>query len=214
VRRRLVRALCWLSLAAATPAWGAGWNCSVRDELSANLPATMELLVGTEDGRGTLDFYIWWVPERGHAAGQAIAWIGVPRPATLLWKPDRIEFGIPGTRTDARGFLRFDSLQGSSLLSVVRPASVRSLRPNFDLSWVTIDDAALLAQLWGRPPGGVRYTDRRGDLLGSVAVQLPAAAEAQALFTRMRAALERKAADPAHHCRALPAAPDPDAWHP
>lgn len=198
-----------LVLAGAAPAWGAGWNCSVRDELDANRTATMEILVGMDNAPATLDFYIYWVPQRGHIAGQTMSWIGVPRDATILWKPDRIEFGIAGRETDEAGFIRFDSLQEASLYSVVRPASVRSLRPTFDLSWVKIEDASVIAQLWHRPARRVSYIGRDGRSLGEADILLPLPAEAQALFTRMRAALEDKLADPSAQCRAIPD-PAPD----
>jgi len=164
----------------------------------------METLVGMEDVPATLDFYIYWVPQRGYIASQTMSWIGVPRDATSLWKPDRIEFGIAGSETDEAGFIRFDSLQGVSLYSVVRPASVRSLRPTFDLSWVKIEDASVIAQLWHRPARRVSYIGRGGRSLGEADILLPLPGEAQTLFTRMRAALERKLADPAAHCRAIP----------
>lgn len=202
VKRGLLLASFWL--AGTSSAWGAGWNCSVTDELDENRTAMMETLVGVEDDPATLDFYLYRVPQRGYIASQSMTWIGIPRAAASLWKPDRIEFGIPGRETDEDGFIRFDSLQQVSLYSVVRPASVRSLRPTFDLSWVKIEDASVIAQLWHRPARRVSYIGRGGRSLGETEILLPAPADAQTLFTRMRAALERKLADPAAHCRALP----------
>lgn len=197
-------ALALASLASAAPAWGAGWNCSVRDELDENRTAVMETLVGMEGAPATLDFYLYWVPQRGHIASQTMSWIGIPRDATLLWKPDRIEFGVPDSETEEAGFIRFDSLQGVSLYSVVRPASVRSLRPTFEVSWVKIEDASVIAQLWHRPARRASYVGRDGRNLGEADILLPLPAEARTLFARMRAALERKLADPGAQCRAIP----------
>ena len=75
------------------------------------------------------------------------------------------------------------------------------------MAWVTIEDGYVISQLWSRPPARANYIDRRGRPLGNAEMLLPVAADAQALFTRMRAELERKAADPAANCRALPDAP-------
>ena len=211
MRRAFAFAASLLTLAGQARA--EGWNCSAAAELSPNLPAMMETLLGADRSRTTLDFYIWWVPQPRYIANQSMSWIGIPREATLLWKPDRIEFGVPGTRTDNEGYIQFESLRGNAFYSVIRPASVRSLRPTFQTNWVVIEDGAVIAQLWARPPGRVRYTDRRGEELGSLEILLPAAADAQAVFTRMRAELERKATDPQTHCRALPDEPQ-DQAHP
>jgi hypothetical protein len=48
-----------------------------------------------------------------------------------------------------------------------------------------------------RPSGPADAEDRQRR------VRLPGAAEAQSIFTRLRAAIDRKAADPAANCRAI-----------
>ena len=78
---------------------------------------------------------------------------------------------------------------------------MKSLRPTFRSSWVNLVDAYLVSKLWAGWPWEARLTDRKGTTLGTQVILLPGPAVAQAMFTRLRAELDRSAAERATKCQ-------------
>lgn len=133
-------------------------------------------------------------------------WVAIPRDAITLWKPDWLHFGIDSGRTDRRGYIRFG--HASYLHPLVRREGMLSRLRTWRQTWVKIEDPLVLAQLWEHWPRSAELFDRRARLLGSSDIRFPEPAAVQALFTRMRTELERRAADPATHCSTIPDPPE------
>jgi hypothetical protein len=189
-------------LAFAGPAHAAGWSCSVSEALGPNVTAAMDMRLGADRGRTTLEFYLRRAEAPGHVATQIMSWVAIPHDATRLWKPDRIEVAIPARGSDRNGMLLFQG-PGERETRPAREIS-DSLRPHFDMLWVKLEEPAFVARLWGwSVPWRIDHLDRRMRRIASAEFRLPGAAEAQSIFTRLRAAIDRKAADPAANCRAI-----------
>lgn len=199
--RRLLAAL--LLLAAAVPA-RAQWTCHVADGIDARLRASMWMQVADGGGREPPGFEIHVRGEDGHGALQRMTWVGIPLDATILWKPDDIYFGIGTERTDEEGTLLFVQPPYGQRHGFSARGMVRSLGPDFPLTPVTVESGSLVQLLWRYGPWTVEYRDRNREMLGTATILLPRAEAAQALFTRMRAELERKASDPARNCEPIP----------
>lgn len=201
-----MRALALLAvplLALAGPAHAAGWSCSVREQIDPNLNAAMDISLGPDRGRTMLEFYINWVERPGFVGGQSMSWLAIPHDATLLWKPDGIGFTIPGARRGRNGLLLFR--RPGQRLSLGANEVARDMGRGVDMTGVTLTDPRFIAQLWPQLDSWhVDHSDRHSRVVGRVDLRLPGAADAQALFTRLRAALERKAADPEANCDAIP----------
>lgn len=202
-----MRALVLLALAAAAPLQAESrdrWNCNASAQIDTHVWAYLETLL-SEPGavRRHLDFYVSWAQQPGYMAEQQYVWVGIPVDATRLWKPDRIYFGLAGDRTDEQGLVLFSS---AAVPRIDMPADrlVRSLRPTFNVTAVTIEDASLRTRLWEGGGWTAAHIDRQGNPLGQGALLLPTEAAIQPVFARLRAEVERRAADPDRYCRIIP----------
>jgi hypothetical protein len=175
------------------------WTCTAREQLDQHVSGMLQMLVYPDGGRRQLSFYINWSVQPGHMAEQQVSWVGIPPNAVQLWKPDEIAFSVEAKRTDKKGAVTFTS---SAFGQISEPAEgkVRSLRPNFRSSWVSLDDSYLVSKLWDGWPWEARLTDRNGATLGTQAMLLPRPETAQAMFTRLKAELDRSATERATKC--------------
>lgn len=184
------------------------WTCTVKEQLDRNVSGMLQVLVYPSGERRELSFQINWSAQPGYMAEQQLSWVGIPPAAVTLWKPDKIAFSVSTRRTDERGGITFDS-SGFGKISEPARGKVRSLRPTFHSTWVSIDDAYLVSRLWSGWPWEVTLSDRKGVTLGSQAILLPPPEAAQAMFTRMRAELDQSAASKEKECAANP---EPSEW--
>lgn len=187
-------------LAFAGPAHAAGWSCTVHQELAPNLVSSMSMTLGPDRGRTTLTFDIRRRTHPGDGGAQTMNWVAIPHDADVLWKPDWIAFEIPG-RADPQGLLLFLGRGMRFTLPTRDVATTIQSRPAS--THVALSDAALVARMWPFGSWHVSQSDRESRTTGIVDLLLPAAAEAQVYFTRMRAEMERKAADPEANCQAI-----------
>lgn len=177
------------------------WTCKVKEQLDHHVSGMLQMLVYPDGSRRQLSYYVNWADQPGYIAEQRMSWIWIPLDATRLWKPDDIGFSVDSERTDEQGSVVFTS-PGSGRMDQSARGMVKSLRPTFPATWVSVDDAYLIAQLWAGWPWEARLSDRKGAVLGSQAILLPGAEPSQAMFTRLRAELDRVAQDPAGKCNA------------
>lgn len=179
------------------------WNCNAHEQIDTHLSAYMETLL-TEPGavRRHVDFYVSWAQQPRYMAEQQLSWVGIPVDATRLWKPDLYYFGLAGDRTDERGLVTFSS-PGVRRIDVMARNVARSLRPHFNTTAVTIDDASQRTQLWEGRDWTAEHWDRHGNSLGRGPILLPGEAAVQPVFARLRAELDRRAADPDRLCRII-----------
>lgn len=192
------------ALALAQPAVAAErWHCSAHAQIDNHLSAYLETVLSDPPGGRHADFYISWAQQPGYIAEQQLTWIGIAPDETRLGKPDRFYFGVPGDRVDEEGFLRLNAAGEGGLLLPARPL-IRSLRPTFNVTGVTIEAPTARTTLWRADGWTAELVDRQGQSLGRSAILLPSAATVGPVFARLRAELERKVADPAHHCREIP----------
>lgn len=177
------------------------WTCTVSERLDANVGGMLQMMVDPDRTRREMSYYVHWSVGPGHMAEQRMSWIWIPLDAARLWKPDEIELSIKGERTDEEGSVSFRSPKYGRLS---RPAKnlAKSLRPTFNMTWVSIGEAYLVAQLWAGWPWTAEHSDRKGVPLGEQAILLPGPDAAQAMFTRLRARLDSDSADPAARCQA------------
>ena len=201
-------ALLLLAAFAQAPSASAGeerplesWTCTVKEQLDHNVSGMLQMMVDPDGTRRELSYYVHWADQPGYIAEQSMSWIWIPLDSAGLWKPDEIGLSVEGKRTDERGRVVIRSPRYGRLSRPARGLA-KSLRPTFDTTWIKIEDAYLLAQLWAGWPWTAEHTDRKGAALGSQAVLLPGPEAAQAMFTRLRARLDAAAADPAKGCRA------------
>lgn len=177
------------------------WTCTVSEQLDHNVSGMLQMMVDPDGTRRELSYYVNWADQPGYIAEQSMNWIWMPLDAISLWKPDEIALSLEGDRTDERGWVVFRSPRYGRLSRPARGLA-KSLRPTFNTSWIKIEEAYLVAQLWAGWPWTVEHSDRKSAALGSQAVLLPGPEAAQAMFTRLRAKLDAAAADPAKGCRA------------
>lgn len=177
------------------------WTCTVTEQLDHHVSGMLQMMVDPDGRRRDLSYYVHWADQPGYIAEQSMSWIWIPLDATRLWKPDEIGISVEGKRTDEQGWVVFRSPKYGRLSRPARGIA-KSLRPTFDTTWVKIEEAYLVAQLWAGWPWTVEHSDRKGVGLGSQAVLLPGPEAAQAMFTRLRARLDSAAQDPAGKCRA------------
>ena len=177
------------------------WTCTVSEQLDHNVSGMLQMMVDPDGTRRELSYYVHWADQPGYIAEQSMSWIWIPLDAARLWKPDEIGLSVEGQRTDERGQVVIRSPKYGRLSRSARGLA-KSLRPTFHTTWIKIEEAYLVAQLWAGWPWTAEHTDRNGAALGSQAVLLPGPEAAQAMFTRLRAKLDAAAADPAKGCRA------------
>lgn len=159
------------------------------------------MVVDPDGTRHPPSLHVHWSTKPGHMGLQSMSWIGIPLEADRLWKPDEIELSLKGERTDEGGSVIFHSTRHGGIHRSASPIA-KSLRPNFDLTWVKIEEAYLIAQLWSGWPWTAEHRDRKGAALGSQAILLPGPDDAQAMFIRLKIRLDAQAARPAEKCRA------------
>lgn len=174
------------------------WKCRVHEGVDDHTGAVIQMPVELDGTRGALSFYVTWVGPT-YTAEQRMCWIGIPKDADKLWKPDEIEISIKGERTDEEGRVIFHSAKYGQ---VERPARglAKSARPTLIATRVNVDEAYLRAQLWSAWPWAAEHVDREAAPLGRQAILLPNPDSIQAIFKRLRAKLESAAADPAMKC--------------
>lgn len=177
------------------------WTCTVSEQLDHNVSGMLQMLVDPDLTRRELSYYVNWADQPGYIAEQRMSWIWIPLDAARLWKPDEIGLSVDGERTDEEGWVVFHSPKYGRLSRPAR-GRAKSLRPTFNTSWIKIEEAYLVAQLWAGWPWTVEHSDRESVALGSQAVLLPGSEAAQAMYTRLRARLDSAAADPAKGCHA------------
>ena len=177
------------------------WTCTVSERLGENVGGMLQMVVEPDGTRRPADLHVHWSTKPGYMALQSMSWIGIPLDADRLWKPDDIELSMKGDRTDKAGSLIFQSRKHGR---IHRPASrlAESLRPHFELTWVKIEEAYLIAQLWSAWPWTAEHSDSKGVTLGSQAILLPGPDASQEMFSRLRARLDEQAAEPAAKCHA------------
>ena len=176
------------------------WTCTVSERLDDHVGGMLEMLVDPDGTRRELSYYVHWSDQPGYMARQRMSWIWIPVDAVRLWKPDEIELSVKGERTDEEGSLNFRSPKYGWIFRSA-PGLVKRL-PNFDVTWVKIEEANLIAHLWSGWQWTAEHMDRKGVPLGSQAVLLPGPDVAQAMFARLRARLASDSADPAAKCQA------------
>lgn len=177
------------------------WTCTVSERLGDHVGGMLQMLVDPDGTRRDLSFHVHWSAKPGHMGLQSMSWIGIPLDSDRLWKPDEIELSIKGERTDEAGSVIIQSPKhGRIHRSADRLA--RSLRPHFELTWVKIEEAYLIARLWSGWPWTAEHRDSKGATLGSQAILLPGPDASQAMFARLRIRLAEHAADPAGKCQA------------
>jgi hypothetical protein len=177
------------------------WTCTVSERLGDHVGGMLQMVVDPDGTRHPPSLHVHWSTKPGYMGLQSMSWIGIPLDATRLWKPDEIELSMKGERTDEAGSVIFQSPKhGRILRSADRLA--RSLRPHFELTWVKIEEAYLISQLWSGWPWTAEHSDSKGVTLGSQAILLPGPDESQAMFDRLRIRLAEHAADPAAKCQA------------
>jgi hypothetical protein len=206
VRRVLTGIL--LCLALAGPAHAA-WSCAAGEQLDTNISGLLEMEVDDEGRKQPPYFVINWSKQPGYAAEQQMSWLGIPVDAELLWKPDRYAFGIAGRKTDRRGVLIFRSPKGQQH-NLSAHGRVKSLRSNFGLTWVELEDGQTRTRIWSGEQWTVEHRDRRGRELGTAKLLLPAASVAQSLYSRLRAKLLPMAGAPDRHCQRVERADELD----
>lgn len=177
------------------------WTCSVAEQLDRNVRGSLSMIVKPEGSRGEMSYYVHWSAQPGHIAGQSMNWIWIPLDSVKLWKPDEIGLSVKDERTDEARSVRFNSPKHGPIWRSA-PGLAKSLRPTFNSTWVTIDEAYLLAQLWDGWPWSLDLSDSKGQPLGSQAVLLPGPDSAQAMFGRLRSRLEALSLDAASKCHA------------
>jgi hypothetical protein len=177
------------------------WTCTVSERVDGHVGAMLQMLVEPDGTRREMSFYIHWSNQPGYMALQRMRWIWIPLDAARLWKPDEIELSLKGERTDEEGSIIFLSPKYGRIHGSASDLA-KSLRPNFELTWVKIGDPYLIAQLWSGWPWTAEHSDRKGVPLGSQAILLPGPEAAQAMFARLRARLDEAAAEPAAKCHA------------
>ncbi|HEX8062729.1 MAG TPA: hypothetical protein VF535_05890 [Allosphingosinicella sp.] len=177
------------------------WTCSVSEQLDRNVGGFLEMVVKPDGTRGEMSYYIHWASQPGYIAEQKMSWIWIPLDARKLWKPDGIELSVKAERTDEAGSLRFRSPRYGSIWRPARDFA-KSLRPTFNWTWVKIDEAYLVAQLWASWPWSLDLSDSKGQPLGSQAVLMPGPDAAQAMFARLRSRLDAVSREAKSKCRA------------
>ncbi|HEX8226065.1 MAG TPA: hypothetical protein VF605_19835 [Allosphingosinicella sp.] len=176
------------------------WTCTVSEQFGENVGGMLQMMVYPDAPRGEMSYYVHWSAKRGHMAEQRMSWIWIPLDAVRLWKPDEIEFSLNGERTDEAGSVIF---QSPKLGRIYRGAERLAKRlPTFETTWVKIEEAHLIAQLWSAWPWTAEHSDGKGVTLGSQAILLPGPDASQAMFARLRARLYEQAAEPAANCHA------------
>lgn len=177
------------------------WTCTVGERLDDNVGGMLQMLVDLDGTRREMSYYVNWSSQPGHMAEQRMSWIWIPLDAQRLWKPDEIEFSMKGERTDEKGSVIFQSPKYGRIFRSADDLA-KSLRPTFDMTWIKIGEAYLIAQLWDGWPWTAEHSDRNGVSLGSQAILLPGPEGVQAMFTRLEARLDQDAAQPAAKCQA------------
>lgn len=176
------------------------WTCTVSEGGDSQVRGMLQMMVDPDGSRRDLSFYIHWSPKPGHIAMQGMSWIGIPLDSDRLWKPDDIELSLKGKRADEAGSVVFQSPKHGR---IHRPASrLAKWLPTFEVTWVKVEEAYLIAQLWSAWPWTAEHLDSKGVTLGPQAILLPGPDAAQAMFNRLRARLDAQAADPAAKCQA------------
>ena len=177
------------------------WTCTAKEQLDQHVSGMLQVLVYPGGERRELSFQLNWADQPGYIAEQQAIWFGIPPDAAQLWKPDKIAFSVDSKRTDERGLVIFDSLAAGQIADPAR-VSVKSLRPTFPATWVSVDEGYLISKLWAGWPWRAKLIDRKGVTLGTQAILLPRPEVAQAMFARLKAELERLAAEKATKCSA------------
>lgn len=201
------------SICSATPV-RASWTCWASEQLEPRATALLTMIVHEDGTSRELTFSLAW-STRFPVASQRIMWFWIPVRETELWKPDLIEFRIDTRRTDRRGSIRFVAEAGQIITERAAPLA-DTLRPYSRSTWVKIEDGRLIGELWVGWPWTARHFDHRGRLLGTQPLHLPGREAAQAIFTRLRAALDVAAAAPAERCDRVPDPPEEEdlLWQP
>jgi hypothetical protein len=177
------------------------WTCSVAEQLGRNVGGSLSMIVKPDGNRGEMSYYVHWSTQPGYIAEQSMNWIWIPLDAVKLWKPDEIGLSVKDERADEARSVRFDSPKHGQIWRSA-PGLTKSLRPTFKSTWVKIDEAYLVAQLWDGWPWSLALSDSKGQPLGSQAVLLPGPDAAQAMFGRLRSRLEPLSRAPASKCNA------------
>lgn len=177
------------------------WTCTVSEQVDGHVGGMLQMLVDPDGTRREMSFYVHWSSQPGYIAQQRMSWIWIPLDAARLWKPDEIELSLRGVGIDEEGSVNFRSPKYGRIWRPARGLA-KSLRPTFASSWVKIEEAYLVAQLWSGWGWTVEHSDRKGAPLGSQAVLLPGPDAAQALFERLRSRLAEDSAQPAAKCHA------------
>jgi hypothetical protein len=176
------------------------WTCSVSERLDDNVGAMLQMMAYPDGTRGEMSYYVHWSVKPGHMAEQMMSWIWIPLDSNRLWKPDEIELSVKGEQTDELGSIIFLSPKHGR---ISRPArNLAKPLPEFRTTWVKIEQAYLIAQLWSGWPWTAQHSDRKGQPLGSQAILLPGPEAVQAMYSRLKARLERDSAEPASKCHA------------
>jgi hypothetical protein len=177
------------------------WTCTVGERLDQHVGGMLQMLVDPDGTRRALSFYVSWSEKPGYMALQQMRWVWIPLDATRLWKPDDFTIFIADGEADEDDRAVFTAPERASIWG--SPGSrIVSLRPHFQRSKLHVEDGYLVAQLWAGWPWTAELRGREGERLGSQAFLLPGPETAQAMFTRLRAALDLAAADPAARCQA------------
>jgi hypothetical protein len=177
----------------------ASWTCFANEQVDQHVSGMLEMIVTPDGRRASLSYYVNWSQQPHYIAEQQMRWVWIPLDATKLWKPDEIGLSVRTERDDDRGSVAFDSPEYGRLTPTGR-GTFHSLRPTFHATWVSVGDAYLMAHLWAEWRWKVILSDRKGMPLGSQEILLPGPEQAQAMFARLRAELDRRAQAPAANC--------------
>lgn len=177
------------------------WTCSVSEQLDRNVSGSLSMIVKPDGTRGEMSYYVHWASQPGYIAQQSMNWVWIPLDAAKLWKPDEIGVSVKDERTDEPRSVSFSSPKYGRIWRSA-PGLAKSLRPEFDSTWVKIDEAYLIAHLWAGWPWSLDLSGSKGQPLGSQVVLLPGPDVAQAMFGRLRSRLQGLSLDAASKCHA------------
>ncbi len=177
------------------------WTCSVAEQTDGNVHGSLSMIVKPDGTREEMSYYVHWSTQPGYIGEQSMNWIWIPLDAAKLWKPDEIGLSVKDEGTEEPRSVRFNSPRHGKIWGS-GPGLARSLRPTFNSTWVKIDEAYLIAQLWDGWPWSLELSGPKGQPLGSQVVLLPGPDVAQAMFGRLRYRLEALSREAASKCHA------------
>lgn len=201
MKRLLLLAALLAAIPAPASAQARGWNCELFERDDPGRPAHMFAIVGADGSRGPIGFTISWARPPDPVAEQRYIWRGIAPDAAILAPPDEIELGIRAPRVDPRGWIVFTS-PGAEPVNLLAAGATRWL-PSYRTAWVSAARDLQVAPLWAGRDWTAELFNRYGRSFGRQPLLLPDREAAQAVFIRMKTALDRMLADPPSHCRAV-----------